>query len=95
MRDRLAAVGRMAFTNYIMHSVITAIIFNYMHQFDRWSRFAGLLLAFAIFAFQLWASPLWLARFRFGPLEWLWRSFIYLRPQPMRIAGGSVAEAAS
>lgn len=83
MRRRMAAVGQMAFTSYISHSVITAIIFNYCGQFDRWGRFEGLLLTFAIFAFQLWSSPLWLARFRFGPLEWLWRSVTYFRFQPM------------
>ena len=83
-RDRLRAVGQMAFTNYISHSVITGIIFNYLGQFDRWSRFEGFLLTFVIFAFQLWMSPIWLARFRFGPLEWLWRALTYWTLPPMR-----------
>lgn len=84
LRRRLAAVGQMAFTCYISHSVITGLVFNYGGQYDRWGRFEGLLLTFAIFAFQIWSSPLWLAHFRFGPLEWLWRSFTYARIQPMR-----------
>lgn len=37
-------------------------------------------------ALLLWVSPLWLARFRFGPLEWLWRSLVYRRRQPFGIA---------
>lgn len=77
LQVRLAAVGRMAFTNYISHSVITSIIFNWCGLYDEWGRFDGLLLTFAIYAFQLWISPIWLARFRFGPLEWLWRTCTY------------------
>lgn len=82
MRSALAAVGRMALTNYLAHSVITAVIFNYCGQFDRWGRFAGLLLTVGIFVAQLILSPLWLRRFRFGPLEWLWRSLTYGTLQP-------------
>lgn len=77
LQRSLAAVGRMAFTNYLSHSVITAIVFNYFHQYDRWSRFEGLVLTFGIYAFQLWVSPIWLARYRYGPLEWLWRRLTY------------------
>jgi uncharacterized protein len=40
----------------------------------------------AIWALQLWYSPLWLRAFRFGPAEWLWRSLTYGAPQPMRAA---------
>ena len=43
-------------------------------------------LALAVFALQVAFSTLWLARFRFGPVEWLWRSLTYGRAQPMRIA---------
>jgi len=81
LQRRLAAVGRMAFTNYIMHSVITSLIFNWLGFYDAWGRFAGLLLTIAIFVFQLWLSPVWLSRFRYGPLEWLWRVLTYGRKQ--------------
>ncbi len=40
----------------------------------------------SIWAAQLAWSPLWLARFRFGPAEWAWRSLTYWRRQPMRLA---------
>lgn len=77
LRARLAAVGRMALTNYITHSLVSSIVFNWCGQFDTWKRPAMLGLVFAVFAFQLWFSPLWLRHFRFGPLEWLWRTATY------------------
>jgi len=80
LRSRFAAVGRMAFTNYLMQSAITAVIFNYAGLFDRVGRGTGLILTLAIFGLQLIVSPLWLARFRMGPLEWIWRRLTYLRP---------------
>jgi uncharacterized protein len=44
------------------------------------------LLAIAVFGVQVAASALWLARFRFGPAEWLWRSLVYGRREPLRQA---------
>ena len=82
LRARLAAVGRMALTNYITHSVVTSVVFNWCGQFDAWRRPALLGFVFAVFVFQLWFSPLWLRHFRFGPLEWVWRGMTY---------GGAVA----
>ena len=81
LQRRLAAVGRMAFTSYICHSVITSVIFNWCGLYDTLGRFEGLLLTFAVYGFQLWISPIWLERFRFGPLEWLWRVLTYGRKQ--------------
>ncbi len=84
LQRRLAAVGRMAFTNYIMHSVICTTIF-YGHglgYFGKVDRTGQLLIVVLIAAFQLLYSPLWLRRFRFGPLEWLWRTLTYWRRTP-------------
>lgn len=85
---RLAAVGRMAFTNYITHTIIcTTIFYGYgLGQFAAWNRLSLLGLALAIWALQLWWSPWWLSRFRFGPLEWVWRSLTYRGRQPFRRA---------
>ena len=86
LRRRLGAVGQMAFTNYIMHSVICTTIYN-GHGFGLFGsvdRVWQQLLSVVIFAVQLWYSPLWLERFRFGPLEWLWRSLTYWQRQPFR-----------
>jgi uncharacterized protein len=85
----LAAVGRMAFTNYILQTVICTSIF-YGHGFGlfgRVERVGQLLIVLGVWAVQLALSPIWLRHFQFGPLEWLWRSLTYRRLQPMRIAG--------
>jgi uncharacterized protein len=83
----LAAVGQMALTNYIMHSVITMFVFTGIGfgLFGRLARHELYYIVAAIWAFQLIASPLWLRYFQFGPLEWLWRSLTYKKPQPMRV----------
>lgn len=80
----LAAAGRMAFTNYIACSLIGTTLF-YGHGFALLGRLTNLQLmgvVLAVWALILIWSPLWLARFRFGPLEWLWRSLTYGRAQP-------------
>jgi uncharacterized protein len=84
---RLAAVGRMALSNYLAHSVICSLLFyGYgLGLYGGVSR-AGLVpIVLAIWAVQLFVSPLWLHHFRFGPAEWLWRSLTYGTPQPMRL----------
>jgi uncharacterized protein len=86
LMSRFAAVGRMAFTNYLLHSLILTTVF-YGYGFNLYSeipRFGLMGIVVAVIIFQLWLSPLWLARFRFGPAEWLWRSLTYWQLQPMR-----------
>jgi uncharacterized protein len=82
----LAAVGRMAFTNYIMQTIICIFLFyGYgFGLFGKVERIWQFLIVVVIYAFQLWISQLWLKHFRFGPLEWLWRSLTYRKMQPMR-----------
>ncbi len=75
----LASVGRMALTNYLMQSVIATTLF-YGYAFGLYYRIgpaAGILIAFAIYAVQVAYSAWWMARFRFGPMEWLWRTLTY------------------
>ena len=82
----LAATGQMAFTNYLMQTVICTTIF-YGHGFalfGKVERVHQILVVLAVWVFQLIVSPLWLRRFRFGPMEWLWRSLTYRKAQPMR-----------
>jgi uncharacterized protein len=84
LRSRLAAVGRLAFSNYILQSLICTTIF-YGHGFGLFGeveRVGQIAIVAGIWLFQLLVSPLWLRRFRFGPLEWLWRSLTYGRRQP-------------
>jgi uncharacterized protein len=77
--SRLAAVGRMALTNYLMHSFICAVIFTglgfgLVGQLTR-AELYGVVIA--IWLLQLGLSPIWLQHFRFGPVEWLWRAMTY------------------
>lgn len=80
-----ASVGRMALTNYVMQSVICTMIF-YGHGFGLFgevSRVGQLGFVLGVWVFQLIVSPIWLRHFRFGPLEWLWRSLTYWKRQTM------------
>ena len=84
----LAAVGRMALTNYLMQSLVCTFLF-YWWGLGLWgtmSRGELMLVVVSIWLGQLILSPVWLARFRFGPMEWAWRSLTYWKRQPMRIA---------
>ena len=82
----LAPAGRMALTNYLTQSILcTAIFYGYgLGYFEQLPRFWQVPFVLAVYALQVAFSHWWLARFRFGPAEWLWRSLTYLRPQPMR-----------
>lgn len=79
----LAAVGRMALTNYLLQSLIMLLFFDTFGMFDRLDRVGLSVFVMAVWAVQLTISPLWLRAFRFGPAEWLWRSLTYWRVQPM------------
>jgi len=83
---RFAAVGRMAFTNYLLHSIILTTVF-YGYGFGLYGqipRFWQMAFVVAVIGLQMVISPLWLQHYRFGPAEWLWRSLTYWRRQPMR-----------
>ena len=82
----LTAVGQMAFTNYLMQSIICTLIF-YGYGLGYYNRLALHQLYYVVagvWVFQLILSPIWLTYFRFGPFEWLWRSLTYWKAQPMR-----------
>jgi uncharacterized protein len=84
VRRAFSAVGRMAITNYLMHSAICLVLFVLLGWYGQLERHQLYYVVFGIWAFQLVASPLWLKHFRFGPVEWLWRSLTYVKWQPMR-----------
>ena len=82
---RLVAVGRMAFSCYILTSLICTFIF-YGHGlglFGRVGRPGQWLVTLIVWTILLIVAPLWLERFRFGPLEWVWRTLTYGERQPM------------
>jgi len=87
LTSRLGAVGQMAFSNYVMHSVICSVIFTGygFAMYGRWQRYQVYYVVAGIWVFQLIVSPMWLQHFRFGPLEWCWRSLTYWKKQPMRV----------
>nr|XP_061811045.1 uncharacterized 39.9 kDa protein in amylase 3'region-like [Nerophis lumbriciformis] len=74
LRSRLEAVGRMAFTNYLMQTVVCNDLVLWLQLrlrlFGQVSRFQQMGFVLAVWALQLLWSPWWLARFRFGPAEW-------------------------
>ncbi len=83
---RFAAVGRMALSNYLVHSlVMTTLFYGYgMGLYAEIPRILQQGFVVAMIGLQLLISPWWLKHFRFGPAEWLWRSLTYGQRQPMR-----------
>lgn len=82
----LAPAGRMALSNYLLQSLLAAGVFHGygLGMFEQVSRSAQVLLVLLVFAAQVLVSHWWLARFRFGPVEWLWRWASYASRPPMR-----------
>jgi uncharacterized protein len=81
----ISASGQMALTNYLAQSVILGFIF-YSYGFGLFGRLGSAVVAILcliIYAGQLIISRAWLSRYRFGPIEWLWRSVTYGRRQRM------------
>ncbi len=83
----LGAVGQMALSNYILQSVLTAFLFTGygLKMYGRLERYQLYYVVAAIWAINMIVSPIWLRHFRFGPLEWAWRSLTYWKRQPMRV----------
>lgn len=79
-------LGRTAFTNYLLQSVVLGWIFyGYgLGLFGRMGSATALVLGVTVYVAQAVFSGWWLQRYRFGPVEWLWRSLMYGRRQPMR-----------
>jgi len=89
IRRPFAAAGQMALTNYLMCSIIGAVLYYGPPGLGRIGAVSYLEQATTVIAIWIailiW-SPIWLALFRYGPFEWLWRSLTYWKPQSMRRA---------
>lgn len=86
LRDRIAAAGRAAFTNYLGASLLASLLCDGygLGLFGRLTRWEAWLVAPLFWAIMLlWSKP-WLERYRYGPFEWAWRSLARWSPQPMR-----------
>ena len=84
LRQSMAAVGRMALTNYLSHSVVALVIFVLLGLWGALERHQLYYIVFSIWAVQLVVSPIWLKHYHFGPVEWLWRYLTYGKPPPFR-----------
>lgn len=85
---RLAAIGQTALSNYILQSVVCAFVFTGygLGLYGRLERYQLYYVVAGCWALSLIASPYWLRHYRFGPLEWCWRSLTYWQRQPMRLS---------
>ncbi len=83
----LAPVGRMALSNYLLQVLIFKVLFEGygLGFYARMGPFLGVGLGLLIFALEVALSTWWMRRFRFGPVEWLWRTLTYGKLQPMRV----------
>ena len=84
----LAPAGRMALTNYLLQSLVCTLIFYHygLGYFEQLPRLWQPAFVLAVFAAQVFFSRWWLSRFRYGPMEWLWRWITYLERPTMRLA---------
>jgi len=81
-----APVGKMALSNYLMHSLV-CVVLSYGFGFGLWWRIGAstaMAIAVAIVLVQIPLSRWWLSRYQFGPMEWVWRRLTYQQPLPMR-----------
>jgi len=86
LQNALAAVGKMALSNYLMHTIICDIIFMGFgfSLFGKLQRYELYFVVVAIWIVQLIYSPIWMKYFRFGPFEWFWRSLTYKKIQKFK-----------
>ena len=89
LQKGLAAAGQMALTNYIGQTLICTLLFYDFGfgLYGAFERYQLYLLVLTIAAVEMVFSVIWLRTYRFGPLEWVWRSLTYWKPQPMRKGG--------
>jgi len=79
-------VGQMAFTNYLMQSFLCGFFFygTGLGFFGRFQFYQLYYVVAAVWMIEITWSHLWLRHYRFGPLEWLWRSLTYWKKQPLK-----------
>jgi uncharacterized protein len=80
----LANVGRTALSNYILQSFLGYLIMRTFNGYDSLSLAECVLVVLVIFIAQIFISKWWLSRFKYGPLEWLWRCISYWKILPIR-----------
>jgi len=83
---KFAPYGRMALTNYVFQSIVfTFLLFGWgFGLIGELRQLHTFLIALVFIALQMWLSKLWLRYFKYGPLEWLWRSLTFFKLFPFR-----------
>lgn len=84
LRPRVRAAGRMALTNYLTQTALGLIVLGVLSGAVDLTRTWLAVFVVAVWALQLWWSQAWLDRFRYGPVEWLWRCATYRSWQRLR-----------
>jgi len=90
---RVAAVGQMALSNYLLTSFSMRMLFVWspLKWYGYMEYYKLYIVVLCMWAVNLLWSPIWLKYFQFGPMEWVWRSLTYWKRQPMRIPQGDVS----
>jgi uncharacterized protein len=88
--SKFAPYGRMALTNYVMQSILgTMLLYGWgFGLLGRISNVYTFLIAIALIVVQVWGSKIWLQHFKYGPLEWLWRSLTFFKIYPLKRSTG-------
>jgi uncharacterized protein len=94
LQKSLAAVGKLALSNYLMHSIVTSIIFygDGFSLYGRLQRYELYYIVAALWIFQLIVSPIWLRYFQYGPAEWIWRSLTYQKRQRFLVRTAALSD---
>jgi uncharacterized protein len=94
LQKSLAAVGKLALSNYLMHSIVTSIIFygDGFSLYGRLQRYELYYIVAALWIFQLIASPIWLRYYQYGPAEWIWRSLTYQKRQRFLVRQAALSD---
>jgi uncharacterized protein len=92
---RFGPVGQMALSAYVGQTVVGVLVFFGfgLGLLGRFGNRVTLPMGLALFVVQVWACRAWLGRFRFGPLEWAWRSLTWLRLEPFRVSAAAPVKA--
>ncbi len=88
---RFAPLGQMALSAYVGQTAIGALVFFGfgIGLLGRFGNSVTIPMGLAVFALQVWASRVWLAHFRYGPIEWAWRSLTWFQLEPFRASPGA------
>lgn len=80
----LAFVGRMALSNYVLQTFVFTGMVRLFHLYGKISMLTGAIICLILFVLQIIGSRWWLARYTYGPLEWVWRCLTYGSRIPLR-----------